>query len=318
MYIEKRGKNSYRIIKMKHGKKYRINLSYKPSKTLATELLNDKIRDNECTVYDPFIKCSIKYNDSKKSIIAPNSYRTYLRYSKSLPDAIRDIPLNKIDNLKLQQAINKYSENHSPKSVKSFSGYLMSVLNMFSNKRYRVTLPKIYKTDEYIPTIGDVNKLLNELKNTDVEILFILCSYGLRVSEALCLTENDIKSDYIDVNKTISYDEHYSKVIKGPKTVESKRKVYIPKELAKKIKNNLTFRSYKYLQKLLLQAEDKLNIPRFTFHKLRKFYASYLHLQNVPEKYILESGGWSTPNIMKSIYEKTYQVKPFYIPLKTF
>ena len=45
-----------------------------------------------------------------------------------------------------------------------------------------------------------------------------------------------------------------------------------------------------------------LDIPRFRFHDLRHYGASILHAIGVTDQYIIERGGWSTDNIIKTIY----------------
>ena len=46
-----------------------------------------------------------------------------------------------------------------------------------------------------------------------------------------------------------------------------------------------------------------LGIPRFPFHKLRHFFASYMHDLGYSDKQIQEFGGWKSDHIMKSVYQ---------------
>ena len=43
-----------------------------------------------------------------------------------------------------------------------------------------------------------------------------------------------------------------------------------------------------------------------TFHSLRHLNASVMLMLGVPDKYAMERGGWSTDNILKSVYQQTY------------
>lgn len=58
---------------------------------------------------------------------------------------------------------------------------------------------------------------------------------------------------------------------------------------------------------------DKLianaNVPYFSFHKLRHFFASELHANGIPDQYIAKVGGWSTINVLQNIYEHTLRDK---------
>ena len=47
----------------------------------------------------------------------------------------------------------------------------------------------------------------------------------------------------------------------------------------------------------------RLGIDRpYCFHSLRHYSASYLHAIGIPDAYILERGGWSSPHIMQKVY----------------
>ncbi len=58
-----------------------------------------------------------------------------------------------------------------------------------------------------------------------------------------------------------------------------------------------------YFKKLL----KKNNMPPYTMHALRHCFAATLHAMNVPDKYIMEMGGWSSDYVMKKIYQYTFE-----------
>ena len=43
-----------------------------------------------------------------------------------------------------------------------------------------------------------------------------------------------------------------------------------------------------------------------TFHDLRHMNASVMLALGIPDKYAMERGGWSSTNIMKSVYQHTF------------
>jgi integrase len=53
---------------------------------------------------------------------------------------------------------------------------------------------------------------------------------------------------------------------------------------------------------------EKLGIPRFSIHKLRHFFASYMHQQGFTDKQIQEAGGWHTDHVMKTVYQHAMDV----------
>jgi integrase len=61
--------------------------------------------------------------------------------------------------------------------------------------------------------------------------------------------------------------------------------------------------------KALHRYQEQLGIPAFRFHDLRHFFASYSHLQGMPEAAILSTGGWKSDHVMKSIYRHEMEQK---------
>ncbi len=43
-----------------------------------------------------------------------------------------------------------------------------------------------------------------------------------------------------------------------------------------------------------------------TFHNLRHLSASVMLMLNIPDKYAMERGGWSTNSTLKSVYQHTF------------
>ena len=56
----------------------------------------------------------------------------------------------------------------------------------------------------------------------------------------------------------------------------------------------------------LYRTQKKLGIQKFSIHKLRHFYPSILHLYGVPDKYAMKQGRWKTNQVLKDIYQDTY------------
>lgn len=317
MNIENRGNGHWRVRQTINGINYQVSIDYKPTQKEALYLLQDKIKTTEATCKDEFFKCCKAYIDSKRGTATPNTLRTYTRYLRQIPNAIKKISIAKINNINLQFAISEYSKKHSPKTTKSFYGFISSVLKAYTDKTFRIQLPKIQKSEPYIPTLDVIQTIMHEIKNTDLEPIFILCCFGLRIGEALCITTSDILDDCVIVNKTLSINEKSQKIIQAPKTYESNRRVPIPTELLEIVKNSkCKWLSYRYYQQHLYSIQDKLQIPHFSFHKLRHFFCSYcLNELHLSEKEVLRYGGWATNNCMNAVYNHTLQDKPITIPL---
>ena len=100
-------------------------------------------------------------------------------------------------------------------------------------------------------------------------------------------------------------------VIKTTKTTSSTRNIVIPVELANKIRE----KGYIYkghpnqLLKHLTKLEKELDIPHFSLHKLRHYFASEMSTLGVPDADILRLGGWETDSVMKSVYRHSMMEK---------
>ena len=53
----------------------------------------------------------------------------------------------------------------------------------------------------------------------------------------------------------------------------------------------------------------RTSLPHFRFHDLRHYAASIMHAIGVPDQYILQRGGWSSDNVMKTVYRNTIDIE---------
>ena len=52
-----------------------------------------------------------------------------------------------------------------------------------------------------------------------------------------------------------------------------------------------------------------LDMPHFSIHKLRHYFASKMSAMNIPEADIMRMGGWETDHVMKSVYRHSMMEK---------
>ena len=135
--------------------------------------------------------------------------------------------------------------------------------------------------------------------------------YGLRRSEVCALTVEDLSGNVLTINKALVEDSDRKWVIKSTKTEDSARQIIISDYLANLIRqqgyiyNGSAGQIWEYLR----TVQDKLGIPRFPLHKMRHFYASYLHDLGYSPKQIQDSGGWKTSKIMETVYQHALDVE---------
>ncbi len=59
----------------------------------------------------------------------------------------------------------------------------------------------------------------------------------------------------------------------------------------------------------LCSVQKKLDIPNFSIHKLRHYFASKMSAMNIPEEDIMRMGGWETDYVMKGVYRHAMEDK---------
>jgi integrase len=79
----------------------------------------------------------------------------------------------------------------------------------------------------------------------------------------------------------------------------------IPEYIASKIRQQgYVFNGFPgQIYKHLIDAQNALGIPHFSLHKMRHFFASYMHKLGYSDKQIQEAGGWKTTQILDTVYK---------------
>ncbi len=306
MKIEKLPSGSYRIRKMYQGKTYTIVTDYKPTQKEAIQLMADELsKVQKKHERMTFRRAAEEYIASKHNVLSPSTVRGYDGILRNLPASFLDANIHDITALDVQAEINRLSKAHSPKTVRNYHGFLSAVLGTFCpNLKLSTTLPQKIKNDPYIPSDEDVKRILEYARNTKYEIPLILACYGMRRSEICALTPDDIDGDVVMINKAKVKNVNLEWIIKTTKTTASTREIVIPMEIADKIrKQGYVYNGYPgKITDFLLSAQKKLEIPHFTLHKLRHYFASKMSAMNVPEADIMRFGGWETDYVMKGVY----------------
>lgn len=306
MKIEKLPSGSYRVRKMYKGKTYTVVFDYKPTQKEILQALSDKMeQEKETKSRMTFLDASNNYVELKRNILSPASVREYSKIPNRLSERFSTKLINDITSLDVQKEINDLTKKLAPKTVSNYYGFIYSVL-----KTYRptfvlnVTLPQKTKKEVFIPTEEEIRMVLQKVKGTDFEIPIILACYGMRRSEICALTADDIDGDTVRINKAMVQNENREWVIKSTKTTLSTREITIPIDIANRIKEQgYAYKGYPgSISNHLARIEKELGLQHFSLHKLRHYFASKLSSMNVPEADILKLGGWSTDNVMKSVY----------------
>lgn len=309
MKIEKLPSGSYRIRKMYKGKVYTVITDYKPTQkealNLMTEELNKTKTRNQNAKHITFIQAAENYIEMKQNVLSPSTIAGYRRICKAFSSKFANILISDMSVIDVQKEINDYSVNRSSKTVRNVHCFISAVLAVYRPEiSLHTSLPQKTKPETYVPTNEEVKKVAEYAKGTEYEIAILLASLGLRRSEICALKVDDIDGNTLRINKALVQNSKNEFVEKGTKTTDSAREIYIPNELASLIRK----RGYIYkghpgnILKFLHRAQDSLGIPRFKLHALRHYYASTAHAIGIPDSYIMQSGGWQSDNVLKTVY----------------
>lgn len=303
MTIDKHG-NRWRIRQMHDGHLYSISLDHKPTKAEALKLMAKQL-DHPAVKSDlTFHGAALAYIDSKRNVLSPATIMGYVGILNQLPQGLCEAHIGSVTALMVQKVINDLAPLKSPKTIANYSAFIMSVLKSADVDIKSPRLPQKQKASAYIPTSSDVRKLLQAVEGTPWEVPYFLAAMGLRRSEICALTLDDLDGCTLRISKAKVPAPEGGYVIKGTKTTDSTRSIVIPQGMADLIRQQ----GYIYnglpnmLCKQLHRFQDQLGLPHFTLHKLRHFFASYMHQKGYTPKQIQEAGGWRTSAIMETVY----------------
>lgn len=254
------------------------------------------------------------YIESRRNVLSPTTIYGYEAIKKSRLQSIMYKNIRKLSINDVQMAISLDAKRLSYKSVKSSVALLKSVLAAqdIDLNIARLKLPPKKKKAIEMP---DCDKVLAAIIGTEIELPCLLAMWcSMRMSEVRGLQFRDISNDgsTITVQRTKLFVNGEDIVRDYTKTSDSTRTIYLPEyvyNLIKQIPHEtdtefIVKRTYPSIKKryMTISKRAELNI---TFHQLRHEFATTLNDLGVPSNYIQKIGGWSTDNVMKTVYTHT-------------
>ena len=259
-------------------------------------------------------ECIEEYITLKENILSPTTIDGYRKEQRNSRAELCDIPLKELTPTMIQAHVNKLALTKSPKTIRNAHGLLVSVLNVFApDMRIHTTLPKPQKKYKQLP---EVSEILRVIIGTEIELPCLLAMWcSLRMSEIRGAKKTDIHDGVLTVRDTVVtvQGEHIEK--HSTKTIESTRQIALPERVICLInalpeeQDKLTLLSGQAIYKRFTRLLEREGVSPMTFHDLRHLNASVMLALNIPEKYAMERGGWSSPHIMKSVYQHTFSAE---------
>lgn len=220
--------------------------------------------------------------------------------------------LQKEVNAELARVNHRTGKRITVKTVRSsFAFFSQAILHVDKTIDTAVSFPRSDEPIYHTPDPDMMSRIFAAVKNTDIELPVLLAAtMSLRTSEIRGLQWQDIQGNAIHVRRALVLAHE----LKQPKTAKSTRVIPLSPPVAeclKKIKRgaddefvypcgeNVIRNRFKRIC-----ADHGINPPKV--HELRHAFASAALAAGIPEKYIMVLGGWSSPAVLRSVYQQTF------------
>lgn len=265
------------------------------------------------------------YIRAKEPVLSPSTIAEYISRARTLkahfPNLVKKEMLA-VTSSDLQAMIKEmrtphlpYKQNNhkvvvmSPKTVQNYVRFLSAVYKFKGLQLPPVDLPRKERPEIYVPTKEEIDRLLLEVKDTELHIPVSLAAFGpLRRGEIVALKwPDDFDGNVIHVHRAVVTDRRGRTQMKAPKTFSSDRRLPINQEIVDHIaaQGYVTKLSAGQITDKFSRALRRAGLPHFRFHDLRHFCISFLHSIGVPDAYIMQRSGHSTDATLKRVYRHT-------------
>ena len=217
-----------------------------------------------------------KYIIAKEAVLSPSTIRGYRNIQKMLSEKYStfcSMKLSRISQDDVQAVISDLSKTKSPKTVRNYHGLISSVIG--PNLVLNTTMPQKVQPDLYVPSDGEIQALVNAVRDTELEIPVLLGAFCMMRRREICgLSMDDIRGNTIHVHHSLVLGTDKKWHLKAPKTETSDRYIEAPGFVTDRIRElgyitNLNPHSITIMFQRVLERN---NIIHFRFHDLRHPY----------------------------------------------
>ena len=300
MQVTKLKNGKYRIRPMINGEQRCFTFDFRPTKSDIDKIIGDNSTTGKTSVYESVAR----YIETKERVLSPSTIKMYRAYLRNMPQWFLKLRLSEVDSYKLQTLANEIMRTHSVKYARNINALVTATLALFApSTSVRVTFPRQTPKGDYKPSNEDIKRILEESKGTMFEVALWLACFGLRRSEQICLTDNDLNGNVLTISKARVQDKNNEWITKDyTKTAASVRQIILPDHVVNLIHEKGFYQGHpNSIVCWLYKAQKRLGIPKFSLHYFRHFYAAKMSTIT-DEASVLELGGWKTDYVFKNTY----------------
>lgn len=247
-----------------------------------------------------------KYIEANDTVLSPSTVNAYKSYRKTRFTKYMD---SGIDQINFQKMVNEESKIVSPKTVHNAWRLVTAVLNSAGVDVPEINLPKKPRSERPWLDYKQIEVFLGAIRGKPYELGALLALNGLRRSELLHLTADDV-----DTENGLIYVRGASVVGAGNKLVDkdtnknasSTRTVHvvIPRinELVKSKNGRLITTNPTTLYGLINGLCKKSGLPEVGVHGLRHSFASLAYHLQWSEATTMREGGWANTDTVHKVY----------------
>ena len=245
----------------------------------------------------------IKDNDA---VLSPSTVNAYQSYRKTRFKRYMDVS---IEDINWQRMVNEEAKNVSPKTVRNAFALVTAALDHSEYQKPKIKLPKKAKSDRPWLDYEQIQEFLEALQGKPYEIGAILALHGLRRSELLHITAEDI-----DTQAGIIHVRGASVIGEGNKLVDKKTNknttstrgvhIVIPRltELVSCKEGRLITTNPSTLYGSINGLCERVGLPQVGVHGLRHSYISLCFHLGWNIQTVMREGGYSDMQTVNEVY----------------
>ena len=307
MKIEKTAQGTYHARIQIGGKRYSIT---KATKAEVRDTIATLLTDNAPVVAsDLTVEQAVRtYIDDKDGVLSPSTITAYRRYAASRFAVLMPRKIGKLTAADYQRAIQREAKTCSPKYLRNCWALIASALSYAGVEPPTVNLPQAVPTEHAFLEPEQIPLFLAAIYGHRVEIAALLALHGLRRSELLALTWQQVHEDSIEVSGAVVLDgDHYvRKRTNKNRTSTRTVPIMIPRlkelfVLADKSKPIISYNPSSIL-KPVNAACRRAGLPEVGVHGLRHSAVSLAYSLGMNEMAAMRLFGYSDFQTMRKIY----------------
>ena len=245
------------------------------------------------------------YIDSNTNTLSPSTIRGYeIIYRNRFKDYM-DKPWAKID---FQRMVNSEAKVAAPKTVVNAWGLVSAALTAAGEIPPKIKKPTVPPSDEDWLDFEQIKLFVSAVKDKPVELAALLALHGLRRSELLDLTVEQVTPDGIQIKGATVFNSSNKMIHKATNKNKTSRRtvpILIPRvlELLPDSGKAVTQHPSSIYRGIAAVCTDA-GLPVCSAHDLRRSFASLAYHLGWNEQTTMQIGGWSDLQTVNAVYRK--------------